>query len=173
MNNSDNQSKFIRQVLETHFPNPAAVTIGTTTIGINQQMLLAWIDQVAYFQPPSAICCDSKPWVIMRNADRTKTSIVSDIVNAVGNGFSLSQTWKVIHIHIPPFLTPRPTRVLKIANMLSFLGIHTDNKAIHEANKLDASGQYSETVRLVQEIAYQRYVCDLLVANNRALATND
>ncbi len=53
---------------------------------------------------------------------------MSDVVNTVGNGFSLSQTWKVVHIHRPFRLTPGSTRVLEIANPLAFLGIDTDNR---------------------------------------------
>jgi len=128
MGNRDNQSKFIRQLLETHFPYPAAATIGITTIGLDQQMFLVWISRLPHRQPPATNCCHRKLWGVLRSAVRYKTLVLSDVVNAVGYGFSLSQTWKVIHIHLPPLLTPGSPRVLEIANQLPFLGIDTDNR---------------------------------------------
>ena len=83
MGNRDNQSKFIGQLLETHFPNAAAVTIGTTTVGLDQPMLLTWIEPFAYRQPPGTKGGDRKLRGIVRSADRDKALIVSDVVNAV------------------------------------------------------------------------------------------
>jgi hypothetical protein len=97
MGDRDNQSKFIRQLLETHFPHPATATIGITTIGLDQQMFLVWIGRLPHRHPPATNCCHRKLWGVVRNADRDKALILSDIVNAVGYGFSLGQTWKVIH----------------------------------------------------------------------------
>ena len=88
MSNGDSQSKFIRQLLETHFPHPATATIGVATIGLDQQMFLLRIGHLPHCQPPTTNCCDCKLRGVVRSADRDKTLILSDVVNAVGYGFS-------------------------------------------------------------------------------------
>ena len=127
MGDGDNQAKFIGQMLEAQFPNATPVPIGSAAVGLDQQMLLVWIKRLSHRQPPSPNGSHSKLWGVVRSADRDKALIVPDVVNAVGNGFSVSQTGKVVHIHLSSPLTPCLTRVLKIANHLCFLGIDTND----------------------------------------------
>lgn len=127
MGHGDNQAKFIGQLLEPLFPDPAPAAIRITTIGLDQQMFLVWIGRLPHYHPPATKCCHGKLWGVVGSADRDKALILPDVVNAIGNGFALGQTWKIIHIHFPPLLTPGSTRVLEIANQLSFLGIDTDH----------------------------------------------
>src|SRR5262245_27535772 len=94
----NNQVKLIGQLLQLEPPEPRPVAIGTPAISLDQEAPLPWIAMTAQFQPPSPDGGDRKLGGIMGGPDQNIALVMSDVVDAIQQGFALSQTQKVIEV---------------------------------------------------------------------------
>ena len=149
MGDGDNQAKFIGQELETHFPNPTSVAIGATTVSFNQQILLVRIEQLSYHQPPHPNGGDSKLWGIVRSPERDKALILADVINTVGNGDALGQTWNLVFAQIHP-ISILFTQIdgISIPNCYLVLRNYCQNQLIYETS-LDLASRAKTQYMLV------------------------
>ncbi len=128
MSNRDNQAEFICQTLQAHFPEFAPAAIGATAVGLDQQVSFVGIKDASQFHPPVPDGRDSKLGGIMRGAYPDIALIMSDVIDAIGNGFALSRVQKVVHIDLASLLSPFLAGLLKIADQFTLFGIHTDDR---------------------------------------------
>lgn len=128
MSDGDNQAEFIRQTLQAHFPELAPAAIGATAVGLDQQVFFVGIKEACPFHPPVPNGRNRKLGGIMRGAHPDIAVIMSDVIDAIGNGFALSRVQKVVHIDLAPLLSPFLARLLKIADQFTLFGIHTDDR---------------------------------------------
>ena len=128
MRDCDNQAGLVSQTLQAHFPQAPSIAVGPTAIGLDQQVGFAWIKHTAHFQPPRPDGGYRKLGGIVRRAHHDETLVMTDVIDAIGNGFALGQVQKVVHIHLAPLLPPFRPGLLKVANQLTLFGIDTDGR---------------------------------------------
>ena len=126
MGHRDNQPKLIGQPLQANFPQPSSVTIGTTPIRLDQQVSFPRIKNTSQFQPPSSDRGHGKLGGIMRRAHDDITLVMAEVIDAIGDGFALGRTQKVVDIDLASLLPPFHPGLLKVADQLALFGIDTD-----------------------------------------------
>lgn len=126
MSDRDNQTELSGQTLQPNFPQSPPTAIGTTAIGLDQQVPFTRIKHTSQFEPPGPDGCHGKLGGIMGRAHDDIALVLTDVIDPVGDGFSRGQVQKIVHIDLPPLLAPLRSGLLKIADQLPLFGIDTD-----------------------------------------------
>src|SRR6516165_1537858 len=127
MSHRDGNAEFIRQTLQTYFPSPGAVAVGTTAIRLQQPAPCLGIAPPAILQPPGPQRCRSKVRCFMRSTHDHKAGVAPQIVPAIGNRSAFGGTGKVVIQYRVCLLPPAAAGILEVAHQFLFLGIHADD----------------------------------------------
>src|SRR6266702_121256 len=117
---------FIGKVLQFLLPQSVSHGIGATPISGDEKLLFVWIECFPRLLPPPSDTLDRKFSRVMVKADVDKSVIMGQIVDPIGDGFTVSQGKKVIEIHFPLFSPCLPfcAIVLEIPDEFLFLTIY-------------------------------------------------
>lgn len=123
----DCQIEFVRQSLQPGLPAPASVTIGTTAIGLDQQLCGSWILPLSLSQPPATKRRNGELRRFMRRADHNISAIVPEVVNPVRYRFADGLAGEVMVPHVQHCSPPCAPGILEAPNQLLLLRIDAND----------------------------------------------
>src|SRR5260370_8174426 len=102
------QAGMLAQLLSWYLPEAVAGPVGTGSISNNEQFLTGGIECFAYALPPPSDTFHGKCGGLMVNAHIDEAPVVDEVINAVGDGFSVCDGSVILHIYClsPPFSLP-------------------------------------------------------------------
>lgn len=87
--------------------------------------------------------------------------VEANVIDTVGNSFSLGQAQKVVHIDLTSLLPPRLACLLKVADQLTLFGIDTNDRPLAAQVRLSPAGQVAKLLITVGRLlARQPFVID-------------
>ena len=119
----DGQVEFIGELLQAPFPQPTPIAIGTTAIGLNQQLVLAAIAQPTHRQPPQANGGHGERRGFMRSPHHDIARVAPEIINAIGDCFAFGIGRKVGFENVQRFTAPGASGIFESADRFLFLRI--------------------------------------------------
>jgi hypothetical protein len=125
----DRHTKAIRHfLLEVTFPYSGTIAIAASTVGLDHQASGARETCWHFSLAPAGDVIDGEGRRIRRLAHVDGTTIVLQVIDAIGNGLPNRILWEIVDEDSLWLLAPDPTRVLEIAHALLLLGIRTDDR---------------------------------------------
>src|SRR5215475_8345399 len=120
------QSKFVRHLLQTILPSPAAIAIRIAAITFKEEFILVRIMPSADPQPPSSDRGNSKLRRLVRSSNNNDPLLASHVVDSEGNRHADGIAGVVILQHLLRSLSPSAASFLEVPNQFAFLRINAD-----------------------------------------------
>ena len=101
--------------------------IAAAGVGQNQQTLRVGVAPTAFNLPPSADGMDGKRRSLVGDADKHRTTVCLEIVNAVRESDARCQGAEVVVVDLGGNVLPFQAGILEVAHQFPFLGVDADN----------------------------------------------
>ena len=145
MGNGDGKAELIAEVLlDLVLPGPACGGIAAAGVGQNQQALRVGVALTAFTLPPTADGMDGKSRSLVGDADKHRTTVGLELVNAVGEGDARCQGAEVVVVDLGGNALPFHTGILEVAHQFPFLGVDADDGITLPAEKFSQPGDAAE-----------------------------
>ena len=121
--NGDRKPVFVGPTLQFAFPKAGSMAVTAAAVRRDQQFLGIGMLFRSCTLPPLANRMDGKLGRVGRRANRDVSSLVRNVVNAVGDRAALGIAGKVINRDLVRFLSPEGSGVLEIPNQFGVFRI--------------------------------------------------
>ena len=125
--------------LELMLPKPGAITVATSGVGQNEQILGVWIFDRTDLLPPNADGSHGKLGSIPACAQVDKALVATKIIDAVRDGNARSIGWKIMVKDCNGLFVPCSSGLMKRSGQLAAFGVNADhrqNKGIRDVPRI-------------------------------------
>ena len=142
----NSQGKRVGQLgLKLRLPGVAAITIAAAGVGQNENLTRAGVPSRTFLLPPVGNGMGGESGRIMRNTHDEGTSILREVVDAIGNGDADGIGAEVVVKDAPRAAFPTAACIPEVADQFAFLGVDTDDGKV---TTLESTAKFSEIFEL-------------------------
>jgi hypothetical protein len=128
MGHGDGDSPFVRHLLQRPLPKPRTGTVGTTAVRYQQPMLRPRVTPQTFLFPPLAQSRRRECGCLPRSSNHHEPQLLQLVVDAERNRAPQTKVRKIMVPYVVRLTPPRPTGILKQANLFLLLGIDADRR---------------------------------------------